>query len=83
MKLTAADVQINSTVSLNQAAAGCDLQIEFVGGENCGELRELGFCEQMRLQKLTNGRNLICKVCGSRLAVSRRLAEQIQVRELS
>lgn len=83
MKVPATEIEIDSTVSLNQAASGCDLQVELVKGENCNQLRDLGFCEQMRLRKLTNGRNLICNVCGSRLAISRHLAEQIRVKELS
>lgn len=84
MKAAAHEVSLDSTISLNQAATGCDLQVELVKGENCGQLRDLGFCEQMRLRKITNrGRNLICLVCGSRLAISSHLAEQIQVKQLS
>jgi Fe2+ transport system protein FeoA len=84
MKVTAHSLEVDTTVSLNQAATGCDLQVELVAGENCGQLRDLGFCEQMRLRKITNrGRNLICSICGSRLAISNHLAEQIQVRQLS
>lgn len=83
MKVIAHDIELDSTVSLNKAAAGCDLQVELVEGADCNQLRDLGFCEQMRLRKLTNGRNLICSVCGSRLAISSHLAEQIQVRRVS
>ena len=83
MKLASRQLELDSTISLNQAASGCDLQIELVEGANCGQLRDLGFCEQMRLRKVTNrGRNLICTICGSRLAISSHLAEQIQVRTL-
>lgn len=84
MKVAARIEGQNNTVSLNQAAAGCDLQVEFVEGADCGQLRDLGFCEQMRLRKISGrGRNLICSVCGSRLAISSHLAEQVQVRTLS
>ncbi len=84
MKGASCEIQLDSLVSLNQAAAGCDLQVELVEGEHCGQLRDLGFCEQMRLRKITNrGRNLICSVCGSRLAISSHLAEQIQVRPVA
>ncbi|GHC41551.1 FeoA domain-containing protein [Roseibacillus persicicus] len=83
MKVIAHEIELDSTVSLNQAASGCDLQVELVEGADCNQLRDLGFCEQMRLRKLTNGRNLICSVCGSRLAISSHLAEQIQVRRVS
>ena len=84
MKVAAREVELDSTISLNQAAAGCDLQVELVEGDQCGQLRDLGFCEQMRLRKITaRGRNLICTICGSRLAISSHLAEQIQVRRIS
>ncbi|MDB4813151.1 hypothetical protein OAH06_03460 [Akkermansiaceae bacterium] len=33
----------------------------------------------MRVKKLTNGRNMLCTVCGTRLALSKDLADQIQV----
>lgn len=83
MNVTAMKLQVDSSVSLYQAAAGCDLEIESVAGDSCKQLRDMGFCEQMRLRKISNGRNLICSVCGSRLAISRHLAEQIQVREVN
>ena len=67
-------------MTLNQAGVGCDLRIEVVSGPGCERLRELGFCEQSHLRKLAGGRNLICAVCGTRLAISRELAEQVLVR---
>lgn len=45
-------------------------------------MRDLGFCEKMRLRKLTHGRNLICSMCGTRLAISRELADQVVVEPL-
>jgi hypothetical protein len=42
-------------------------------------LRELGFCESLRVRKLRQGRNLICAVCGTRLALSPQLAAQVLV----
>ncbi|WP_200392079.1 FeoA domain-containing protein [Roseibacillus ishigakijimensis] len=83
MKVASPQICDTSTVSLKQAAAGCDLQVELVEGADCNQLRDLGFCEQMRLRKISNGRTLVCSICGSRLAISSHLAEQIQVRQLS
>ncbi|MDP0491232.1 MAG: ferrous iron transport protein A [Verrucomicrobiota bacterium JB023] len=83
MALTPSKLFVDSTVSLTKAAAGCDLQVESVGGPDCSQLRDLGFCEQMRVRKIANGRNLICTVCGSRLAISSHLADHIQVKQLS
>ncbi len=33
----------------------------------------------MQVRKLADGRNMICSVCGTRMAISRELAEQVQV----
>ena len=73
------DLKLDSALTLSQAAIGCDFQIRQVEGPACSQLRDIGFCEQMRVKKLTNGRNMLCKVCGTRLALSKDLADQIQV----
>lgn len=75
----AIDLKTDSTMTLSQAAVGCDFQIKLVAGPACRQLREIGFCEQMRVRKLTHGRNMLCTVCGTRLALSRELADQVQV----
>lgn len=69
-------------LSLAQAQVGCDFQIQFLEGPGCEQLRKLGFCESLKVRKLANGRNLLCSVCGTRLAVSSDLAEQIKVSPL-
>ena len=69
----------SEATNLLQAAVGCELEVTDLEGPACRQLREIGFCEEMRLRKLTDGRNLICSVCGTRLALSRHLAEQVQV----
>lgn len=77
-----ADLEIDSAITLNQARVGRDLRIHFLNGPACARLREMGFCEQMRVRKLAGGRNLICSVCGTRMAISRELAEQVLVAPL-
>lgn len=67
-------------MTLNQAGLGCDLRIQVLSGPGCERLRDLGFCEQARVRKLAGGRNLICALCGTRLAISRELAEQVLVK---
>lgn len=66
-------------VTLNQVKAGCDVQIRVLSGPSCDRLRDLGFCEELRIRKISDGRNLICSVCGTRMAISRELAEQVFV----
>lgn len=73
------DLKPDHLLSLSQAQVGCDFQIRSVDGPACDQLRNLGFCESVNVRKLADGRNLICSVCGTRLAVSSELAEQIKV----
>lgn len=77
------DLESDSLQSLSQAKVGCDFQIEYVEGPACDQLRNLGFCESLQVRKLANGRNLICSLCGTRIAVSSDLAEQIKVSPLA
>ncbi|MCU0780719.1 MAG: ferrous iron transport protein A [Akkermansiaceae bacterium] len=75
----AAELEIDSAITLNQAGVGCDLRIRLLNGPACERLRDMGFCEQLQVRKLAGGRNLICSVCGTRMAISRELAEQVLV----
>jgi Fe2+ transport system protein FeoA len=77
------DLTADSAMTLNQARVGCDLRIQVLSGPSCDRLRDLGFCEQLQVRKLANGRNLICSVCGTRLAISRELADQVFVSPVS
>lgn len=78
----AADLEIDSAMTLNQVAVGCDVMIRFLSGPGCERLRDMGFCEELQLRKLAGGRNLICAVCGTRMAISRELADQVMVAPL-
>ncbi|RPJ35838.1 MAG: ferrous iron transport protein A [Verrucomicrobiaceae bacterium] len=77
-----ADLEIDSAMTLNQVGVGCDVMIRFLTGPGCERLRDLGFCEQLQVRKLAGGRNLICSVCGTRMAISRELAEKVMVAPL-
>ena len=68
-----------SNLTLNQIKAGCDVHIQMLSGPSCDRLRDLGFCEQLQVRKISGGRNLICSICGTRMAISRELAEQVLV----
>ena len=58
---------------------GCEFHIRFINGPACEKLRQMGFCESMRVKKITDGRNMICTVCGTKMALSRELAHQVLV----
>ena len=79
---TVQDLETDSLQSLSQAQVGCDFQIHRVDGPACDQLRNLGFCESLQVRKLANGRNLVCSVCGTRIALSNELAEQVKVAPL-
>ena len=75
----AAELQFDSALTLNQVGVGCEVRIRVLSGPSCERLRDLGFCEQLQVRKLSGGRNLICSVCGTRMAISRELADQVLV----
>ena len=75
----AASTPVERAVTLNEVGLNCDVRISSLSGPACERLRDLGFCEQMQLRKLSNGRNLVCSLCGARMAISRELAEQVLV----
>ncbi len=77
------DPETSQLQNLSQASVGCDLMIRALEGPGCEQLRNLGFCETLRVRKLSDGRNLICSVCGTRLAVSQELAQQVKVTPMS
>ncbi len=70
-------------VSLSQACVGKKWTIKSLEGPGCQRLRELGFCESMAVVKLANGRNMVCAVCGTRMALSRDLGDQVMVSPLA
>ena len=45
----------------------------------CQRLREMGFCESAVIQKITGKHMLICQLCGTRVALSNRAAQNIMV----
>lgn len=78
----AAELEIDNAMTLTQAGVGCDVMIRFLSGPGCERLRDMGFCERMQVRKLAGGRNLICSLCGTRMAISRELADQVMVAPL-
>jgi Fe2+ transport system protein FeoA len=73
---------MDSAKTLNQVEAGRDFRIRLLKGPSCDRLRDLGFCEEMHVRKLSGGRNLVCSLSGSRMAISKELADQVFVSPL-
>ena len=72
-------------MDLCEARIGVRLRVRGLKGrpEVCQRLREMGFCEYAELDKLADHGALICRICGTRVAVSRRLGKEILVETLS
>lgn len=70
-----------SLTPLSEAEAGPILSVERLEGSEsiCRRLREVGFCEKAEVRLLSRGGQMICSVCGTRLALSRKLAKKIWV----
>lgn len=66
---------------LNELPAGVPGRVAELNGQadSCQRLREMGFCESTVIQKVAGTDMLICQVCGTRIALSDRLAQQIIV----
>ena len=62
---------------------GQQVEISCLKGEEgvCQRLRELGFCENAKVEKLAESGALLCKVCDTKVAISKELAESIIVKE--
>ena len=72
-------LKTDSAMTLAQASVGCSVRISSLKEGACERLRSMGFCESMEVKKLTNGRNMLCTVCGTKLALNKKLADQILV----
>jgi ferrous iron transport protein A len=48
----------------------------------CDRLREMGFCEEAVVEKLTGHHTMLCQVCGTRIALNQRAAQHIEVDRL-
>ena len=68
-------------VDLCEARVGDKLRVRDLKSNPsvCQRLREMGFCEFAEIHKIADNGALICHVCGSRVALSRRLGKEIIV----
>ena len=48
---------------------------------SCNNLRDLGFCEKLNVTKLQGGKNIICMLCGAKIAISKDLAQRVIVED--
>ena len=81
---TSSTLAPNHFIRLSHARAGRRVRIRQIDSEpdTCLRLREMGFCENMEICKMTDGGTMICRVCGTRVALSHQLASSILVEEM-
>ncbi|MGE0266972.1 MAG: ferrous iron transport protein A [Candidatus Omnitrophota bacterium] len=65
--------------TLCDACNGEEVRIECLEGEvgDCQRLREMGFCEKAKVEKINENGALICKVCDTKVIISEELARNI------
>jgi ferrous iron transport protein A len=68
-------------LTLTELPAGIQGRVAELNGKAdlCQRLREMGFCESAVIRKIAGKHMLICQLCGSRVALSNRAAQNILV----
>ena len=68
-------------LSLIELPAGVPSRVTGLNGqpEFSQRLREMGFCESAVVQKIAGNQMVICELCGTRVALSDRVAGDIEV----
>ena len=71
--------------TLSDIKIGQSVRIECLRGEEaaCQRLREIGFSEKSIIEKIADSGTVICKVCDAKIAISKNLAKNIIVKDLS
>jgi Fe2+ transport system protein FeoA len=72
-------------LTLTRARCGERLRITSICREcpECIRLRELGFCEDCEVRKVSEGGAMICLFKGARVAIGRELGAHVQVERLA
>ena len=70
-----------SWLPLPQIGKGQKVRVQKLEGHEsvCNRLREMGFCEDSEVRILNNSSAMLCLVCGSKVCLSRRIADSILV----
>lgn len=69
--------------TLCDVCEGESVRIECLTGDtnDCQRLREMGFCEKSRVEKISGKKTLICRVCDTKVVISHGLAKNIIIGE--
>lgn len=74
----------STPVRLTELARGEKGRVTDLQGEPtlCSRLREMGFCESAIVEKVSGSHTVLCQVCGTRVALNGRAAQNILVEPL-
>lgn len=74
----------NPRVRLSDLSSGEKGRVHSLEGEAnlCSRLREMGFCESAIVEKLSGNHTMLCQVCGTRVALNGKAAQNIVVEKL-
>lgn len=75
---------LGTVVRLSELPNGSAGRVQELEGksEMCQRLREMGFCESAIVEKVSGAHTLLCQVCGTRIALSDRVAQHILVEQI-
>lgn len=75
---------LRGPLSLDRVRSGMRVRVVALNAEPvvCQRLREMGFCEMAEICKLSDSGASICQICGTKVALSQSLAEDIVVEPL-
>lgn len=75
----------NTTVRLTDLGRGEKGRVTDLQGEPalCSRLREMGFCESAVVEKVSGSHTVLCQVCGTRVALNGRAAQNILVEPMT
>lgn len=75
----------NTIVTLQDIPEGEDVRVVSLSGAEAlhTRLRELGFCEEAVIRRLSGGSHVVCQVCGTKVALNGAVAGTIRVQRLA
>ena len=81
MESVADSTRSESWLPLPQMSKGQRVRVQKLEGHEsvCNRLREMGFCEESEVRILNNSGAMLCQVCGSKVCLSRQVADSILV----
>ncbi|XOV73894.1 MAG: ferrous iron transport protein A [Verrucomicrobiota bacterium] len=81
MEAAADSVRSESWLPLPKIGRGQKVRVQKLEGHEsvCNRLREMGFCELSEVKILNNSGAMLCQVCGTKVCLSRQVADSILV----